>query len=437
MSIAIVMPQLGESVVEGVVTRLRVRAGDRVERDQPVVDVETDKAQTEVASPARARVARLLVSEGQTVPVGQPLLELEPVEEGAHAPAAPAEPKGAKPAPPTESPAPEARRRGNGHAGREAGRVSPVVRKMAEEHGLDLAGISGSGEGGRVTKKDVERALESPPAWRPTAQPPPPPATDDSSAEPVPETELQIPRAPTPPGGLPLGPGDRIVSFTRRRRLIAERMISSRRTVPDVTCVAEVDLGRVAALRARARAEAPEGAPRLTWLPYVAAAVVRALREQPLLNASVLDDAYVLHGDVNLGLAVDTEEGLIVPVIRRAGELSLVGLARAAEVLAERARRGEITADELQGGTFTLSNPGPRGNLWGTPIVVPPQAGVLRMGEVVKRPLVIEVDGGDAIAIRPTMQLALTYDHRLVDGVVGNGVLRRIKELLEAGDLPS
>jgi 2-oxoglutarate dehydrogenase E2 component (dihydrolipoamide succinyltransferase) len=202
-----------------------------------------------------------------------------------------------------------------------------------------------------------------------------------------------------------------------------------------VTCVAEVDMYRIASLRARYKSQQPQGV-KLTYLPFVAFATVRALREYPVVNAQVGEDATLYKEEINLGLAVESEEGLIVPVIRRADELSLVGLARAIDEQGEKARAGKLSADDVAGGTFTVSNPGIKGNLWGTPIINHPQAGILRMGEVVKRPVVVERDGEDTIAIRPMMYLAFAYDHRIIDGVVGNAFLHRVRELLEAGDFP-
>jgi 2-oxoglutarate dehydrogenase E2 component (dihydrolipoamide succinyltransferase) len=212
-------------------------------------------------------------------------------------------------------------------------------------------------------------------------------------------------------------------------------MSLSRRTIPEVTCVAEVDMSRIAVLRARYKAQQPQGV-KLTYLPFVAFATVRALREFPVVNAQVGEDATLYKEEINLGLAVESEEGLIVPVIHRADELSLVGLARAIDEQGEKARAGKLSADGVAGGTFTVSNPGIKGNLWGTPIINPPQSGILRMGEVVKRPVVVERDGEDTIAIRPMMYLAFAYDHRIIDGVAGNAFLHRVRELLEGGDFP-
>jgi 2-oxoglutarate dehydrogenase E2 component (dihydrolipoamide succinyltransferase) len=371
-----------------------------------------------VPSPSDGRVTKLLVKEGETVGVGKPILELDsaPVDVGM------ADTFAASPRPAVSggAPPPMPSRPKTAPAGAEDARISPVVRKMAAEHQVDVAKLSGTGEGGRVTKKDLQAYLDkrvlvpesprsSPPPLR--ATPPPPPA-----------------RAPAPAAE------DRVVPFSRRRKLIAERMSQSRLTIPEVTCVAEVDMSRVAALRVRYKAQQPPV--KMTYLPFIAYASVRALREFPVVNAQVGDGATVYKHEINLGLAVETEEGLVVPVVRRADELSLTGLARAIDELSDKSRAGTLTADDVSGGTFTVSNPGIKGNLWGTPIINHPQAGILRMGEVVKRPVVIERDGEDTIAIRPMMYLAFAYDHRIIDGVIGNAYLHRVRELLEAGEFP-
>jgi 2-oxoglutarate dehydrogenase E2 component (dihydrolipoamide succinyltransferase) len=293
-----------------------------------------------------------------------------------------------------------------------------VVRKIAAEHGVDLAQLRGTGEGGRITKKDIQVFLDQRDKAGTPAKPVSPTAAVTPSAKP-----------PSPSAG------DRLEPFSRRRKIIAERMSQSRRTIPEVTCVAEVDMSRVAAVRARYKTKQPQGV-KLTYLPFIAFAAVRALREFPVVNAQVAEEATLYKQEINLGLAVESEEGLIVPVIRRADELSLVGLARAIDEYGAKARAGKLSADDVAGGTFTVSNPGIKGNLWGTPIINHPQAGILRMGEVVKRPVVIERDGEDTIAIRPMMYLAFAYDHRIIDGVVGNAFLFRVKELLVAGDFP-
>ena len=443
----VVMPQLGESVVEGVVVKWRVKEGDLVKADDPIAEVETDKATTEVPSPATGRVLRLLVKEGQTIGVGKPILEIE-ASGAAGAPGA-AQPPAANPAKPSPDEGESAgsapvqvpvsaplilkapvKAQPAGASPSQASsrvddaRISPVVRKMADEYQLDLSLIQGTGDGGRITKKDVQAFLARPQAGG--GKTPAAPASATSS-----------------PGTAPAA-GDEVIPFTRRRRVIAERMSLSRRTIPEVTTFSEVDMSRIAQVRTRYKAQAGKtpGATKLTYLPFICAAAVRALREYPIVNAQLVsstggsEDAYVLKADINLGVAVDTDVGLIVPVIKHADELSLLGLARATDALGEKGRTGKITPDEMAGGTFTISNPGLKGNLFGTPIINLPQVGCLRMGEVVKRAVVVERDGEDTLAIRPMMYLAFAYDHRIVDGVPGNAFLHRVTELLEAGDFP-
>ena len=432
MSTPVVMPQLGESVVEGVVVKWRVKEGDLVKADQPIAEIETDKATTEVPSPTAGRVLRLLVKEGETIGVGKPILE---IDDGAAAPIAAARP--AAPEIDTAGSAPvqvpisvplvlkapavmATQRAASASGGHDDARISPVVRKMASELNLDLSRVTGTGDGGRITKKDLLAFIGQP-------QTPGALATTASAAP-----------SPTAPVAPLVAAGDQVVPFTRRRKIIAERMATSRRTIPEVTTFAEVDMSKVAAVRARYKAQSSHtpGAPKLTYLPFICAAAVRALREYPVVNAQVHDESYILKADINLGLAVDSEEGLTVPVVRHADELSLVGLARATDALGAKGRAGKLTADDMTGGTFTVSNPGLKGNLFGTPIINLPQAGILRMGEVVKRAVVVERDGEDAIVVRPMMYLAFAYDHRIIDGVAGNAFLHRVKELLEAGDFP-
>jgi 2-oxoglutarate dehydrogenase E2 component (dihydrolipoamide succinyltransferase) len=342
----------------------------------------------------------LLVEEGARVRAGVDLAEID--DGGAEAtlqpPATP---------PPPAAPEPTA---------------SPASRKLARERGVDLTTIVGTGDHGRVTRQDVLRYA------------------DAKGAEPV------APQAPSsPPSSPPIGagvyrvpevrpePGDEVIPFDRRRQIIAEHMVHSKNVAPHVTCVAEVDLARVSAARAALPKEE-----RPSFTAYVAAAAVRALREVPRMNAAVppSGDAVVLRKAINLGVAVDVPEGLVVPVIRHADRLSLRGIADAIGELAAKARDKTLRPDDLSGATFTLSNPGQRGNLYGTAIINQPQVGILRMGEIEKRPTVISsAAGGDAIAIHPKMYLALSYDHRVIDGVLGNDFLRRVRDFLEAGEL--
>jgi len=421
MSVAVELPALGESVVEGVISRWLVAAGDRVEVDQPLVEVTTDKVDAEIPAPAAGIVEKILAEEGETVPVGAKLalIDTEAVAERApagrarggarraarKAPEGPAEESAAAPASEREAPA------------REEPRATPVARRMAEASRVDLGEIEPSGPSGRVTKQDLLRHTRPAPAERP---------------------ERAAPAARSPrPGYLDyeLQQADRVIPMTPLRKLVAEHMVLSKRISPHVGTVAEVDMGGVVRVRdAHKRGfEEAHGFP-LSFLPFVVHATVRALREFPRLNASVLEDAIVEKADIHIGIAVETEKGLVVPVVRHADRLSLAGIANAVEDLASRARSKKLSPDELKGGTFTISNPGRKGNLYGFAIINQPQVGILRMGELVKRPVVRTVGGDDAIVIRPTMHLALSYDHRAVDGAPANGFLYRVRELLEEAE---
>ncbi|MCE2392844.1 MAG: 2-oxo acid dehydrogenase subunit E2 [Proteobacteria bacterium] len=303
-------------------------------------------------------------------------------------------------------------------------RATPVARRLAEDLGVELDRVPGSGAGGRVTKADVEATAQSVRA----------PSSAPRSSAPAPGTLgefLRDLRVPTHR----IREGDQVVPFSGVRRRIAEHMVVSKIVSPHVGAVARVDLQRVVAIRERVKADFRDthgfG---LTYLPFVVQAVVRALREFPRMNATVVGQSIVEHSEIHVGVAVETERGLLVPVVRHADRLSLSGIAEAIQDLAERARTRQIGADELAGGTFTLSNPGRRGNLYGFAVINQPQVGILRTGEVRKTPVVVEREGEDAIAIRPVMHLALSYDHRIIDGVTGNGFLFAVGKQLESGD---
>jgi 2-oxoglutarate dehydrogenase E2 component (dihydrolipoamide succinyltransferase) len=291
---------------------------------------------------------------------------------------------------------------------------------MAAEHGIDLSGVPGTGIDGRVTKRDIEAFLA-----------PAHPAASEA-ATPGAAMPASPGSAPAAPASRPAAAEDEVVPFSPIRKKIAERMVRSKQTAPHVHAVAEVDMHRIMAFRAAHKS----GGRSLTVLPFVLAAAVRALTEIPALNAWVEGESLILKKAVHLGVAVETDRGLMVPVIRDAQRLSLGQISDAVEELSTRAREKRIMPDELNGGTFSVSNPGPRGNLFGTPILNQPQVGILRMGQVVKRPVVAEVEGADSIVVRPMMYLVLGYDHRVVDGVAGNGFLFRVREILESGEFP-
>ncbi|MFO0628776.1 MAG: dihydrolipoamide acetyltransferase family protein [Polyangiales bacterium] len=425
MSVSVVMPKLGESIAEGTITKWHVKVGDVVTKDQVLLTVSTDKADTDVPSPAAGVVRRILAEEQAVVPVEVPILELDA---GATATAAPV---AAAPAPAPVA-APEARRDPP---------TTPAVRNAARELEVDLSKVPGTGERGRVTKGDVvafaaQASKPAPvaPTPTPTIAVDPVPARAPMSAGPA-ASSIGIPgfRGAYQPKPYVPSPGDEVVPFNRRRRIIADHMVYSKHVAPHVYTFAEVDMHRVSKLRdARKDAWKAEGVS-LTFLAFIAAATARALRETPAMNARVLDDAYVKLKEVNLGIAVETPAGLLVPVVRNADELTVKGLARAIDALARKARDGKIDADDLAGATFTISNPGPKGNFVGAAVINQPNVGILRTGEIVKRPVVVEVDGADTLAIHPVMFCALSYDHRIVDGVAANNFLYRVTELIEAG----
>ncbi len=451
MATKVTMPQLGESVVEGTIGKWLVSEGQAVEKDQPLVEILTDKADSELPSPVAGVVTELLASEDDIVAVGDPVCEIdETAEAGDAAKAEKPDQEEPKKSPAAAKEASKSEEEdGEDASGREAGApTSPAVRKLAREKGVDLSTVEGTGEGGRIKREDVLAATEDEePSKRDRMATPPPPPPKEAASKKAPPKE-RAPRPATPPqaaretgpaGAFRLPPyvpkeGDELVPFTRRRRIIADHMVYSKRTAPDVVTFAECDLYRTSLLREQHKAQFKKDGLSLTFLAFATAATARALREFPELNSRVLDDAFVKLAEVNIGIAVDTEEGLVVPVIHNADELTIRGIARAVDDLAERAREGNLTPNDLSGKTFTISNPGRRGNLVGGAIISQPNVGILRMGTIKKRVVVVERDGEDLMAIHPVMHMALTYDHRVVDGVHANGFLYRIAEILEYGD---
>ncbi|MFO0550026.1 MAG: dihydrolipoamide acetyltransferase family protein [Polyangiaceae bacterium] len=432
--IEVPMPQLGESVAEGTVTKWLVREGDLVEREQVLLEVATDKADTEVRSPAAGRVAQILAAADQVVQKGEILCRIDESAKRGDAPRAAAALAPAAPPPATSGTNPLA---------------SPSTRRIALEHGVDVSRVEGTGDQGRITHDDVRRAAT--PAATPASAPP--------AAQP---RAVEAPRAPTPAaqelsellaasGGFvpPIPnvgfgkytvppyvqrPGDEVVPFSRRRRITADHMVYSKQVSPHVATVAEVDLAATSKLRDTHKDRfKKEGVP-LTFLAFICAATVTALRENPDMNARVLDNSYVRLRDINLGVAVDTAGGLVVPSIKNADQLSLRGIAAAIDDLARRAKAGKVTADDLTGTSFSVSNPGAKGNLFGAAIISQPNVGILRVGEIKKRPVVVTHDGEDSIAIHPVMYIALSYDHRIVDGVLANSFLWRVNDILTRGE---
>ena len=439
MLIDVVMPQLGESVVEGVVVKWLVEVGELVAKDQPLLEISTDKVDAEIPSPSAGRVAQILVKPGETVPIQAVLAKLE-TDPAASQPAPEAAPKWDEetegipghmarkteppiPAPPRVEPSapPPPPPPATGRI-----RITPVVGRMAAEYGLDLSKIPGTGIDGRVTRRDVEGYLASEAskeASRPVGSEVPAKKPKAAGAKAAPSRAPIVP----PPR---LAEGDKVVPWTPIRKRIAEHMVRSKHTSPHVHIFAEVDMHRVAAVRAREKKEGVN----LTYLPFVIHAAAKALRETPIMNAIVSGESLVMKKEIHIAVAVDTEKGLLVPVLRNADRKSLKEISAAMDDFGARAKSGKISPDELSGGTFSITNPGIKGNLFGTPIINQPQVGILRLGQIVKRPVVIDVDGEDSIVIRPMMYLGCAYDHRVIDGVAGNGFLYRVREILEAGD---
>jgi 2-oxoglutarate dehydrogenase E2 component (dihydrolipoamide succinyltransferase) len=480
--IDVIMPQMGESIAEGTLSRWIKQVGEAVQRDEPIFEISTDKVDAEIPAPAAGVLAEILVTEGQTVPVQTVVAKIE-TEAGASAaaaqaaPPAPAKPAAPTPAssapasaapapaaeaprahappPPTPSPsAPAAPARpaampaaaaatgtaaGNGAETAEERlrrKSTPLVRKMAAEHNLDLSAIPGTGLAGRVTKHDILSYLEAGPTTAPAAE------VSAQAAQPAQPAAPAAAPAPSPGPAAPAvaavhapsveaWPGDRVEPWSRIRKLTAEHMVMSRRVSPHVNTIFEVDYTHVAQIRARKKKEYAERGVNLTYLAFIAKATADALRAHPGLNAAVSGESTVIRRDINLGIAVALEWGLIVPVIRHADELSLVGVARAINDLGERARTKKLSPDDVQRGTFTITNPGVFGSVIGTPIINQPQAAILCVGTIEKQPAVITVDGSDTLAIRTRGMLSLAFDHRIVDGADADRFMADVKRRLQ------
>jgi 2-oxoglutarate dehydrogenase E2 component (dihydrolipoamide succinyltransferase) len=454
MLIDVIMPQLGESVSEGTITKWLVREGDIVKKDQPLLEIATDKADSELPAPTGGRVAKLLAKEGDVVAVKTIVCQ---IEEGVAAPAESSTRASVAPAP---AAAASASSDGNGRAAASAPSgggtlASPSARKAALENDVNLENVRGSGDYGRIGRDDVVRASQANQAnqasqARPAAAGSPLVSVPSvpSPSKPAAQLAQMINQSGgfTPPiPGVGFGAfkvpqyrpneGDKVIPFTRRRRITADHMTYSKFSSPHVVTVAEVDLHKASRVREANKDRYKKEGLSLTMLAFAVVASARALRENPDLNARVLDDSYVILKDVNIGVAVDSPDGLVVPVVRRADELGVRGIVRAVDELARRARTGKITIDDLSGATFSVTNPGIKGNLFGGAIINQPNVGILRMGEIQKRVVVVEgPDGEDQMAIHPVMYMALSYDHRVVDGVSANSFLWRVTEILEKGD---
>jgi pyruvate dehydrogenase E2 component (dihydrolipoamide acetyltransferase) len=424
----VLMPQMGESIAEGTIVRWVKKVGDRVDRDEPLFEISTDKVDAEIPSPSAGVLSEIRAKEGETVAVNHVVAVIDDGVAAAAAPPAAPVPAAAPPpviaptapatvgasapppAPPT-SPAADGSEEALSSDELRRQKSSPVVRRIAAEHGVDISQIEGSGIGGRVTKQDILEFIDG----HASAAPPPSvvPATAAAPAH------ASIARA-----------GDEVVAMTPMRKRIAEHMMTSRRTSAHVHSVFEVDFSRVTKLRDAKKAEYERAGAKLTYLPFIVKAVVAGLRAVPIINTSIDGDSIVYHKDINIGIAVALDWGLIVPVVKQADEKSILGLSRAMHDLASRARAKQLKPDEVQGGTFTITNPGVFGALLGTPIISQPQVAILGIGAVEKRVVVVD----DAIAIRPRAYLTLGYDHRLIDGAVADQFMSIVKKQIETFD---
>ena len=428
--VSVVLPALGESVTEGVITRWLKSVGDAVDADEPLVEISTDKVDTEIPAPVSGTLAAIAADTDATVEVGAEIARISigastPAPTAAPAPAAPAAPEASTPAPSAAEPGTP----GAGSSDLNAGAyVTPLVRRLAAQHDIDLSTVTGSGVGGRIRKADVLAAVEA--RGGTTAQPAQP-SLQQPAATPAPAATATA-TATAEPSAL----RGRTEKISRLRRVIAERMVESLQTSAQLTTVVEVDVTRIAALRGRIKAdfELREGV-KLSFLPFFCKAAVEALKVYPQINSSIDMDAGIItyHDSENLGIAVDTDRGLLVPVVRDAGDLNIAGIARRIADLAERTRTNKVGPDEVSGGTFTVTNTGSRGALFDTPIINMPQVAILGTGSVVKRPVVISDDGQDVIAIRSMVYLSLSYDHRIVDGADAARFLSTVKSRLEEG----
>jgi 2-oxoglutarate dehydrogenase E2 component (dihydrolipoamide succinyltransferase) len=438
MSTNVVMPQMGESIAEGTIVRWIKKLGEQVDRDEPLFEISTDKVDAEIPSPAAGVLTDIRVKEGETVPVNSVVAVIGAAGESAAAPPAAVKTAPAEPSRPETARATGAEVPG-GLAAAAAGqpetvkagaaaerppapggpptkeelrrqKSSPLVRRIAREHDVDIRQIQGTGVSGRVTKSDILGYIES-----------------GARQAPAPQAAPQVPKAPA--AGPVFRPGENveIVPMSVMRKKIAEHMVLSAHTSPHVYSVYEINFGRVSALREKRKAEFEAAGAKLTFTAFIAKVIVDALRQFPVVNTSIDGDSIVYKKDINLGIAVALENGLIVPVIRHADEKNLLGLTRAINDLAARARSKKLNPDEVQSGTFTITNPGVFGALYGLPLINQPQVAILGVGGIEKRAVVID----DAIAIRPVCHLTLGYDHRLIDGADAGRFLSFVKERLE------
>ena len=421
----VIMPQMGESIFEGTITKWLKKPGDKVQRDEPLFEISTDKVDAEIPAPVSGVLQEIKVSEGTTVQVNTVVGTISDGDSAAaakasSAPASTPAPSEKKEAPPVKSavatPAPPPRQETESHD--EDVRSSPLVRKLARENNVDLSQVIGTGLGGRITKQDIMAFIEKGPAV--------------SEPTPVPSAPA-VPAVPSRPAPAPATiPGD-IVPMSQMRKIIAQRMIESRRTSAHVHCMFEVDLTRIVNLRNKLKNgfEQRNGA-RLTFMPFFVRAAIIALQQFPIVNASLEGDSIRYHRHVNTGIAVALDWGLIVPVLKNADELNFLGLQRGITDLGERARSKKLMPTDVEGSTFTITNPGQFGAVFGLPIINQPNSAIMGVGGITKQPMVItDKDGNDSIAIRSVVHLTLGYDHRLIDGAVADQFMALVKKTLE------
>ena len=475
MATDVLMPQMGESIAEGTVSRWIKKVGDRVERDEPLLEISTDKVDAEIPSPAAGTLTEILAQEGQTVAVNSVVARIaaegEAAAPGAPAPA-PQPPAASSPAPqqqaanqataqemqqeasgtvaapvasgepaaaPPQRPAP-ARQQPVAPATdnrqpstdnltsldeRRRTKSSPLVRKIAKENNVDIAQVQGSGVSGRVTKNDILDYLQNPQPQQ---------AATSSPAKQAPSTRPQS--APSRAAAMQFAAGEtvRLEPLSVMRKKIAQHMVLSKQTSAHVTTAFEVDFTEIDKLRKQYKESYAERGAKLTYLPFIVQAVINGLQQFPIINASMDENNVVYHRDINIGIAVALDWGLIVPVLKRADEKNILGISKGINELGERARTKKLSPEDVQGGTFTITNPGIYGGLFGTPIINQPQVAILGVGGVKKRPVVIETDDGDFIAIRSMCILTLTFDHRLIDGAVADQFMAQIRDTIENGD---
>ncbi|HYF01157.1 MAG TPA: dihydrolipoamide acetyltransferase family protein [Planctomycetota bacterium] len=432
------MPQMGESIFEGTITKWLKKEGDRVDRDEPLFEISTDKVDTEIPSPVGGVVAKIMFPVGSKVPINTVVAV---VDEAGAVSAAKEEPAKAapeaRPAPqaaPAPRPQPVGAPQGENGGGERRVFSSPLVRRIARQEGVDLSQVQGTGWKGRVTKQDVMAHLgkaedvpaapEAPPARPPVQAAPAAPPRPAPAAPPVPAPAMPAPAA---------GGATRVVPMSTMRQKIAEHMVMSRRTSAHVTTMHEMDVTRLVSLREKEKGEYETVyGTKLTYTHFFAMGAVQALKEFPLLNASIDGTNIVYHNYINLGMAVALNEGLIVPVVKNAEEKSFLGLARAINDVADRAKAKKLTVNDIQGGTFTITNPGNFGAVAFTPIINQPQLAILGIGSIVKRPVVVD----DAIAIRSMCTLCLSFDHRAIDGIDAERFMARLREILETWTIP-